>query len=257
MHIFIPTLGRADKQITLHNLRDLAPEHKVWLVIQDHESWLYDWPHKIILDKDIKTITPTREAIRTFCIVNKIDKCVMLDDDLQFYIRKSTEDWHLRDPDVAELNGLFNKIELELDIYAHVGVSGREGNNFVKEYSSNNTRYMRLLAYRVKEWNECTYNTEIMEDFDINLQLLLKGYPSYVFYHYAQGQRQTNAPGGCSTWRTHELHERNAYKLARLYPNFVTTRQKENKSGGEFGHRTEVTIQWKKAFQKGQENVSS
>jgi len=205
----------------------------------------------LVLPEHIKTITPTREFIREWCSTQNVKKAIMLDDDLEFYVRKSNQDWHLRVPKPSEVKSMLLWVEQLLDDYAHVGVSGREGNNYMKNRITYNCRYMRLLAYRVRDWNECVYHTEIMEDFDINLQLLLKGKPSAVIYHYAQGQNQTNAPGGCSTWRTHELHERNANLLADLYPDVVKTRKKENKTGGEFGTRTEVTIQWKKAFQIG------
>jgi hypothetical protein len=257
MQIFIPTLGRVDDQKTLANLPPNLRADTV-LVVQEHEAddhALIDCAGIIALPPEVKTITPTRMYIRDWCVKQHIGKAIMLDDDLEFYVRKSKNDWHLRVPKETEITALFLWIESLLDDYAHVGVSGREGNNYMTDRITHNCRYMRLLGYRVKDWVDCTYHTEIMEDFDINLQLLLKGLPSVVIYHYAQGQKQTNSPGGCSTWRTHELHERNANLLAGLYPDVVKTRQKKNKTGGEFGTRTEVIIQWKKAFKIGSENA--
>ena len=63
----------------------------------------------------------------------------------------------------------------------------------------------------------------------------------------------TNEDGGCSEYRTHEFHEHSARRLAELHPGLVTLRQKSNKTDREgFGTRTEVTIQWKRAWQEGQ-----
>ncbi len=87
-----------------------------------------------------------------------------------------------------------------------------------------------------------------MEDFDVQLQLLKRGLGNACLYYWAQGQSKTNAPGGCSLWRTHEVHEAAARRLAELHPGLVRLRQKANKTdAGGFGTRMEVTIAWKKA----------
>jgi uncharacterized YccA/Bax inhibitor family protein len=55
---------------------------------------------------------------------------------------------------------------------------------------------MRLLAYNLDKFDGIELaRTKVMEDFDINLQLLKKGYPSKVSYYYAQGQGSSNAAG--------------------------------------------------------------
>jgi hypothetical protein len=98
---------------------------------------------------------------------------------------------------------------------------------------------------------------EIMEDFDLNLQMLRAGYSSAVLYKYANGQGETNAPGGCSTFRTLELHNRNVAKLAELHPGFVKLKtNRKTKSGGELSNRHEATIYWKKAYESSQ-NIQS
>ena len=88
------------------------------------------------------------------------------------------------------------------------------------------------------------------------MQILANGGEIASNYYWAQGQRMMNEAGGCSEWRTHEIHEKAAETLARLHPGVVSLRQKQNnldKNG--FGTRTEVTIQWKYAHQKGQRNA--
>jgi hypothetical protein len=109
---------------------------------------------------------------------------------------------------------------------------------------------MRMLGYRTDGPADVVHGrVDGMSDFDVNLQLLRRGCASYVFYRYAQGQKGTQAPGGCSLDRTLEKHEAEVDFMVREHAPFVTKRLKKNKTGGEFGTRPEVTIYWKKAFE--------
>ena len=155
---------------------------------------------------------------------------------------------------------LMQHISDHLDTYDHVGVSAREGNNRIGvgglDLRNDNTRTLRALAYRTDSFLGVVHGrVDVMEDFDVNLQILRGGGSNTSLHYWAQGQSMTNAPGGCSTYRTHEVHERSAEKLAELHPGLVRLRLKENKTdAGGFGTRKEVTIQWKKAYQEGQRN---
>lgn len=141
-----------------------------------------------------------------------------------------------------------------LDMYAHVSVSAREGNNRLDYPFVNNTRPMRVLAYRKEPFMSCEHGrVQLMEDFDITLQLFLKGYENAVISEYAHDQAGTQAAGGCSDYRTKEMHEKNVRKIVKMYSGLAKLREKHNKTGGEFGHRMEATIYWKKALAQGQE----
>lgn len=158
-----------------------------------------------------------------------------------------------------DLVKMVERIDTLLENHAHVGVSAREGNNrwspadpaYIRDGGVNriNTRMLRVLCFRrdivldVAKFGRVA----VMEDFDLSLQLLRAGYPNRVLWDYAQNQTGTNTSGGCSTYRTHAVQESSARTLAALHPDFVKLRKKENKTGGEFGNRTEVTIYWKKA----------
>ena len=182
------------------------------------------------------------------------DRFIMLDDDIKFLIRKSPEVWNLREATVSETETMLRVVWDLLDRYGHVGISAREGQAHMGLGDvtdvSENTRTLRALAYRTEDFLSVEHGrVDVMEDFDVNLQLLRRGIPNANTIYFAQGQRMTNAPGGCSTYRDHEVHERSAHRLAELHEPFVRTRQKKNKTDRDgFGTRTEVTIYWKRAF---------
>jgi len=186
-----------------------------------------------------------------------VDTFVMLDDDLKFIRRKDPSDTKLISVEEDDMSQMFTMVRRMLSSHCHVGVSARQGNNNVGAGSADllierNTRLLRVLAYRVKDFLNLEHGrVDIMEDFDITLQLLRQGKGNVNLYWWAQDQDQTQAPGGCSEYRTQLVHAKSATKLCELHYPFVKLVKKENKTGGEFGHRTEVRIQWKSAFEEG------
>jgi len=256
MDIVIPTCGRAHRQLTLAQL--MAADMDVTLVVQDHEYDDYqvyaDWENVRIvrLPKNIRTIAPTRQWI-----LHNIDSDVlcMVDDDLWFYKRRDDEPTKLCDISPIELNAAFCKMhELLLQDYAHVGFAAREGANRCTDRYIRNTRIMRVLGYNTKVLKKehiCFDEMECMEDFHVALTLLERGYPNLVMNHYAHNQAGSGAEGGCSSWRTPEVQERNARRLAGYHPRFVNTVKKRTVSAWGGGERTDVRIQWKQAYEQG------
>jgi hypothetical protein len=180
----------------------------------------------------------------------------MLDDDVSFFTRKGDDTVKLRKSEAADVAEMLQAVEDALDDYGHVGISARGGNNNAgegpKPHRQDNTRTIRALAYRTEDFLGVEHGrVVVMEDFDVNLQLLRKGIPNTCLHYWATDQSGTQTAGGCSDYRDHANHEESAHKLAELHAGFVRTRLKQNKTGGEFGTRTEVTISWKKAFQAG------
>ena len=253
MKIYIPTRGRADNQVTLSFFPESMRENVVLVIDADEEEQYVnrDGHYKyvceyMVVPEDIKGISKKRQYIHENTTDNKI---VMLDDDLRFYIRKSTNDWHLRYLEPDEYPALFGLLDTWLDTYAHVGVSAREGNNRVEHLAVENTRYMRVLGYNLDMFDGVELGrVEVMEDFDINLQLLRQGKPSKISYYYAQGQKSSNAAGGCSEWRTIDVHNEGAERLHNLHPDFVKIVEKETKTAWNGMPRKDVQVQWKRAF---------
>jgi hypothetical protein len=267
--IYIPTLNRVNTVFTTGNtVRSLAlvKDRLVLVCVEEEEfDYIEALPPELegveILPCPVRGITHTREWIGKIASQRGETQVIVADDDLEFYTRKSPEAWNLRGSEDEDIEDMLHQIDVQLETHAAVGVFTREGFNHSGDTAergstAHNMRILRLTAFNIEDYNECKQGrVDFMEDFDILLQLLQKGRPNAVLTYYAQGQKQTQLPGGCSEYRDHQTHEKAAKGLAELHPEFVRLRQKQNKSGGEFGTRTEVTIQWKKAYQKGLETL--
>jgi len=251
MKIFIPTYGRHDKQNTLNNLPKNLRKN-VTLVVQQREAHLYeDFEQELeILPAKIKTITPTRQYILE-TLMSGGGKFVMLDDDLKFDVRRKDDTSKFRNAHPEEIELLFNKIAKELDNFAHVGVLAREGGNRVTTRFKECTRMMRVLAYdsNVLHKENIKFNRlPLQEDFDVTLQLLRKGYPNRLICDFVQDHGTSNAKGGCSHFRTIEMHNENAKKLAKLHHPFVKVVEKQTKGAWNGQARLDVMVQWKQAY---------
>lgn len=190
---------------------------------------------------------------RQYCgKISQQSKFLMLDDDLTFFRRVSATDYHLRYPVEVKDNvrTMLLDVATYLNHYAHVAISARQGNNRLDYPGVECSRPLRALAYQKEEFLKCIHGrVKIMEDFDITLQLLKRGHKNFVISKWSQDQIQTQMQGGCSDYRTKQLHEDNVKLFAEFNSPFVKLKQKKNKTGGEFGERLEAIIYWKKAYE--------
>lgn len=255
MPIYVPSLGRTKKKELDAGPLPQVPASLIYVVPEaEVDTYSAALPDNRVISCPEVGIAATRRWIGEHANGEGHPKFFMIDDDIRFLIRISPEVWNLREATSSEVGSMLELVTKLLDEYGHVGVSAREGQSHLglgHILSVNeNTRTLRALAYRTKDFLSVEHGrVQVMEDFDVNLQLLRKGIPNANTIYFAQGQKMTNADGGCSTYRSHQVHEESAHKLAELHHPFVKTRQKQNKTDSDgFGTRTEVTIQWKKAF---------
>lgn len=246
MRLYIPSLSRANNQVTWCYLtKELRSRTE--LVVYEREAAEYarrGYP-VLVVPPEVDNLAKKRSWIGQVCPTPKF---VIMDDDMDFYHRPVPGDYHLREPSPSDMDFLFKWVESLLDLHPMVGVSAREGNNRCVQPTALNQRMMRFLAYRKDVHAKCVHGrVRDMDDFDTHLQILRMGYDTLVIYQYAQGHKGTNTPGGCSISRNHHTHENDIKALIALHPGLVVPRWKENKTGGEFGKRLEVTIYWKKA----------
>lgn len=259
MRVFVPSMGRVSG-IPDGPMLDIPETTIVCYVVPpdeagDYRRVLAPWSNAVVLSCPERGIAATRRWIGEWCRDAGVDRFLMLDDDIRFLVRRGWDTWRLRGTKPHEVVAMLDLVDHLLGDHGHVGISAREGNNRLGEGEptsvvAENTRTLRALAYRTDDFLSVEHGrVEVMEDFDVNLQLLRRGIPNCNIGYWAQGQKMTNAPGGCSLYRSHEVHERSAHRLAELHPGLVRLRQKENKTDREgFGTRTEVTISWKRAF---------
>jgi hypothetical protein len=255
MRILMPTRGRVNQQRTVSVLpRELLS--RTTLVCPQHEQ-----RRLACLDDDIEVvaqpdanmrIAAKRAWIVQFCLDRGYEKIVMLDDDLVFATRKGPDNKGLRKIRGKELLGEFDRLEEKLSRECpHVGFGARQGNDKLEEvgwkYSAKQVctlgYYLPIVAKEVR-WDL----VELRSDMCATLQLLLKGYPNAIWTKTVVDQTR-DAPGGCSTWRTDEMSDAEAEKLAALFPDYVSVEQRK------YG-RLEVTVQWQKALRDGQRNRS-
>lgn len=251
MLIAIPSMGRADKQRTLMALE--AAKAMPTLFVPKSEMMDYCFVGAYTVTTSATGIGPTRQAIIDHARKIGETKVLMLDDDLEFFARRTDDPTKLRHATPAQLKKLLQIAEKLLDKHAHIGVATREGANRSTEPLLYNTRLLRTLGYRADVLNSEKVRFDrlpVMEDFDVALQLLRRGYSSAQINSYVQDQPGSNTAGGCSTYRTAEVQHMGAHGLGDLHAPFVTVVEKPPlKSGGWSGQpRTDVRIAWKKAF---------
>lgn len=220
--------------------------------------------------KDIEVI-PTladniafrRQEMAKWAKNNGWEKMAMLDDDISQFSTRILEGWpELRKSAPSDMLEMFEKIEEYLDYYVHCGVSQRLFNsNFIAEHPVvvENTRMLRFLAYRTDMFLSCVHGRiSTCEDLDITIQLLLRGYKNCVLCQWTNDQTATGNEGGCSAYRTIEVHNENITKLHEMYPGITTVRHKKNISDAAvkagMASRLEITVDWERAWKWGHEH---
>jgi hypothetical protein len=254
MQIIIPTRGRTARQLTLEALPSelrkrttlVCPKIEVGRLFRLHKDV------EIVVQPDPTwTIARKRAWIMREWLRCGYDKILMFDDDLCFATRISESDRHLRAIHGDELGAEIQRLEERLGPeFPHVGFGARQGNNNLKKVGWHTpSRMMYSLGYYLPiVVKECELGRiETREDIDLTLQLLRKGYPNAVWHTTVNDQR-FNAPGGCTTERTIESSNADAYKLVELHPGYVSTIERSYKASVP---RVEVRCQWQRALQDG------
>lgn len=257
MRIYIPTYRRTDFQKTF-GLLPLKWKARVTFVVDKQD---YKAICKLALQYGAKVVRCPAKTIaqKRKWIIKKTKYLIifMMDDDLRFCTRKYKPDQDASDPKqnkssqvnstIKEIDRAFRRIEKMLRLYAHVGISAKQGNNNMPGRKfAKNVRMIYGLGYQVEVLrSECKLGRiEHREDMDYTLQLLRKGYANRVLLDNCVDQLY-NTPGGASVDRKTEDSDADAIKLAKLHKPFVKVVDKTYKVSLI---RKEVVCSWKKAF---------
>lgn len=264
-HIVIPTLGRMDKQVTYGNLPQKYKDITTF-VVQEHEYDEMDkrYPGKVLrLPAEINRIAPTREWI-----FNRFrdSRHFVFDDDLDFVVKEPNPGegtkWLSRKFTDQDFDDAFGLCDQWIDEgIAYGGFLPAWVIPDVKQWPVRECqRIMTNVFYdgpRIPtdiEWNRVA----AAEDFDVNLQLLTRGFKNRISAKYMVTCSETNAAGGCSTWRTIEVHNDAQKKLADLWPNFIKLTEKKVPSGPWKGlTKYGTVIQHKKAYESSQKSTDT
>lgn len=248
MKIVIPTYGRVNRQVTLDNLPEEYRE-QTYLAVRLSESPQYKINHRLLIVPDtVNGVADTRdEIIKTF----PKEKVLMLDDDLVFATRRKDDPTKFREVEEPDFYKMFQELEIALDTYVHVGVSGREGANRNIEPWLYTTRAMRVLGFRadILTFYDLKFGPgTFMCDFYMTLQLLSLGYINAIYNDMVHNQAGSNTAGGCSLQRNFETQRAAAEFLHSKYPQFVTIVKKQTKTSWNGEERYDVRVQWKRAL---------
>ena len=261
MDIIIHTHGRANvrQQNTLKELNQDGITPIVLIQANEEEGWMplvenFDF-HLRTLPGHIRDLTSTRDFI--IHDMEGADHVVFLDDDLTFARRRSDDPTKFRPCEPGDLREMFTTIDSTLTMYPMAGIGAREGGNRNVEPFLTNTRIMRVLAFRrsfLKDRALTFSPLKVMEDFNINLHILRSGGSNCVVNNWVSNQvGGSDAPGGCSLYRTDQVQTDSAHLLAKLHPGFVRVVEKTTKGAWGGKTRTDVVISWKKAYEAGQQ----
>jgi len=273
MKIYIPTRSRfTTAELSRGPLALMSKEwvDNTYLVTPfDQQMYYLDSVAELKADKIIKGtphiigwsydgIAEKRTMIGAHAESMKHKKFMMLDDDINFLKRVSPDRVNqttIRDS--RDIDVMLSSVSNHLCLYPQVAVGLREGNNHAgpgpAPLVSEVGKAIRAVAYRTEVYRAVETNrVRTMSDYDTTLQILELGYKNAVLNFWMSGQKGTNTPGGCADWRTHAVHEESIQRMVEMHgADICKPRQKANKGGGEFGHRMELTIFWKKAYEKG------
>lgn len=266
--IYVPTRGRLNEhqQLTMKYLHPCTHKRITYVCPQDEVQRLRSILDKVLGPRrgfvlarpcSIKNLSECRAWIMVQALAKGQRYIAQLDDDLDFYIRKTPGDWHLRYATPSEVSGLFDGWLAWLRSgYSHVGVSLRQNNNRMEDPTLVQFCTKSIMAMAndlvTMDKRDCHWGRlQLMSDYDVTLQLLRAGHPNVVTFRYAVGHRSSNQPGGCSVYRTPATLAMAAEGLARLHPGFVKVEEKHIKGQwfkGPVEPRKDVRVAWQRAY---------
>lgn len=259
--VVVPSTGRADKMSTLDWLpQKLLPHTVVACRPMEVSTYRDSITTMGFAEVRVRPTPPGIHRARQFITHKAKTRYVLqVSDDLRFAIREGPGSVSLREATRQEVGAGLGQLLtwMQRDGFAHVGMSTRGGNNRVEEPYKDVTRMNDVYGHDTNVLHEHDVRwdrLQVMEDFDVTLQLLRLGYPNRVLYLMCWDQPATNHDGGCSTYRTPEVQKEGAFGLKELHPEFVRTRRASASNWEGFPEeRWDVTCYWKKAYESSKE----
>lgn len=260
--IYIPTRGRVGRQVT----REYFPASTLVVPVDELQAYQAEPGSMLACPREIDGISATRQWILETATE---DYVIMMDDDLRFYTWEDMDNpvKLVKFDDVPTLAECLYQVILAIRaakvIHATIGPR-----MFAPERIKRGERYWR---YVVKANNVHIYDrtrvleemnggdsgntfsfmdVKLMEDYHVTLSLLRRGYHNLEYNGMVWNQDQSGMRGGCSEYRDEAMQAQAAHQLKELHDQFVTVERKHSSSArGAMSTRTDVKINWRKAYE--------
>lgn len=261
LHICIPTSNRSLAIGTHKSIPESWKPFTSFYIprqqVVQYTRVLKGW-HVVPVPKELRYIACQRQWI----MENRPARFVLfLDDDLSFSWRDEKLKLHKCDAD--DMERMLAEIRKHLKQVPVVSISPRFGNNYCEKDFDYNCRAHTAWAIDGQLYDklELCFNPLgnkpfVMEDFHIALRFLECGYKNVRLFNFAFNPLlESNAAGGCSSWRTFEVHDDVTKWMEKNHPAFTRV-FKTSKTGWEGfpvnkdgeRERWDANIQWKKAY---------
>ena len=254
--IFIPTKGRVENQYTWDQLPAHWKRHATLVCpISERDEHIAYGRNVAPHPNNVTGIACVRQFILERLATEKF---FMIDDDHRTFRRVEEGSTKLALATEEDYDWMFENLLAWLDDCPHVGVGARGGNLHQPVPYVENTRINNFHGFRKSVLLKHGIRFDdmlLMEDLDVILTLLELGYSNRLMtemcWNHARG---SNASGGCSEYRDHEMQREAAYRLKERHPNYVTVvdKMKTKYSWSTMPGRTDVRVQWQKCWKDAQ-----
>jgi len=248
MKIFIPTIGREGKQITINSIKGSKWEDRTYLVCPKNER--HNWKNIIYQPDEIKGIAQVRQWI----IESSDDSFVcMCDDDIYFYGKNISGG--LKGKKLDKLFDQFEKWLSEGKVF--VGVTDHLYCNMKEDiyHFGPPTQCYAMNRDYLKEHNIRYDAVELCEDYHVPLSVLESGRKCWFTSEFNINQYKVNGDGGCSNYRDIERVTKACEEFRNLHPKFVKFRYGKNFKNQGVPVGFKLMVSWKKAFLNGRRKV--
>lgn len=187
------------------------------------------------------------------------EKAVIIDDDLVFSYRITHPDGRpglrtIEGPEIYNLlPRLWEYMEFLLDDTALVGVHPRQMGQAAKLPFEVNGKVICVQGINRKMVGHIPDLSRfpILADVVLNGTLLSRGIGNKIITSFCQDWGPSQAPGGCSIYRTPEMQAEACRWLEERFGPYIKVKEKEAKNGWLGGKRVDFVGQWKKLYEAG------
>ncbi len=246
--IYIPTLGREGRQITLESIPERWAD-RVYLVCPEGEK--HEWPNRVnVPEFCIGHIGKTRQWILDQSPSIYVGQ---LDDDLSFYQRdKNVKTKKHKLGHCGDFLDLMEKWLREDDVFCGLSNAYMSHTKPEEYYYGKPSHSLfvnkEYLALKNIKYSDMRY----FEDFHVPISILESGRRLRYTGEYIATERKANASGGCSIVRTAQKNREAMCELQNLHPKYVSVKEEE----GATNQGLEVGVKMRIAFAKAyKENV--